>query len=57
MGPLEIALIIVCVLIVGGVVFASIKRKKQGKCSCDCGGDCAHCAKCVEYLKNKNANK
>ena len=57
MGPLEIALIIVCVLIVGGVVFASIKRKKQGKCSCDCGGDCAHCAKCVEYLKNKNTNK
>ena len=46
MGVLEILLIIACAAIVIGVVAASIVKKKQGKCACDCGGDCAHCAAC-----------
>ena len=57
MGPLEIILIIACVGIVGGVIAASIKRKKQGKCSCDCGGDCAHCAACMAAMKKQKEKK
>ena len=54
MGPLEILLIIGSSAIVIGVVISSIIRKKKGKCSCDCGGDCAHCAACsARYSHNK----
>jgi len=53
MGPLEIILIIACAAIVIGVIAKSVVRKKQGKCSCDCGGDCAHCAACMaKHKKN-----
>lgn len=53
MGVLEILLIVACAAIVIGVVVASIVKKKQGKCSCDCGGDCAHCAACRSQINKK----
>lgn len=56
MGPFEIILIIVCVAIVVGVCAASIIRKKKGKSSCDCGGDCSCCSHC-SYGKTANVGK
>ncbi len=41
MTPLEIVVIIMCVLVVGGVAFGAIIRKKKGKSSC--GSGCAGC--------------
>ena len=32
------------VLLFGGLVFKSVRDKKQGKHSCSCGGDCSACA-------------
>ena len=55
MGVLEIILIVACAAIVIGVITASIIKKKQGKCSCDCGGDCAHCAACMAAQKKKQS--
>ena len=57
MGIWEILLIVACAAIVIGVVTASVIRKKQGKCSCDCGGDCAHCAACIAAQKKKQTKK
>ncbi len=53
MGIAEIILIVVCAAIVIGVILTSIIRKKQGKHSCDCGGDCSHCAYCKYEQQNK----
>ena len=47
MGVAEIILIVFCASVVVGVIISSVIRKKQGKCSCDCGGDCSHCHSCV----------
>ena len=44
MQPIEIIVIIACVLIVGGVIGKAIYDKKKGKSSCCC--DCSKCAKC-----------
>ena len=52
MGILEILLIVFCVAVVVSVSVVSIVRKKQGKCSCDCGGDCAHCHACSNSQKS-----
>lgn len=52
MGAPEIILIAVCALIVIGVAAASVIRKKQGKSSCDCGGDCSRCRGCA-YSRNE----
>ena len=41
MQPIEIIVIIACVLIVGGVIVTSIINKKKGKTSCGC--DCSNC--------------
>ena len=49
----EIVLVIACALFVIGVITTSIIRKKQGKCSCDCGGDCSHCKACMYAKTNK----
>ena len=46
MGPIEIILIVVCALVVGGVIINRILMRKQGKCADDCGCDCSHCARC-----------
>lgn len=46
MGPFEIILIIVCAAVVIGVAASRIKKRIQGKPTCDCGecgGNCAHC--------------
>ena len=51
MGVLEILLIVFCAVVVLSVIIASVVRKKQGKCYCDCGGDCAHCA--AKYRTNE----
>ena len=53
MGVWEIVLIVACAAIVIGVAITSIIKKKQGKCSCDCGGDCAHCAACKAAQNKK----
>lgn len=42
MGFLEIAVIVSCCLIVGGVIVKSIFDKKKGKTSCGC--DCSKCS-------------
>ncbi len=49
----EILLIVFCVAIVAGVIISSIVRRKQGKCSGDCGCDCSHCAMCHQAQKNE----
>ncbi len=56
MGLPEILIICACALIVVGVVVARIIRKKKGKCSCDCGGDCCHCQAC-KTIDEKNDHK
>ena len=55
MEPIEIIVIIACVLIVGGVITKSIINKKKGKSSCGC--DCGSCgSNCCAY-KTKTDNK
>lgn len=46
MGLPEILLIIACAAIVIGVITASVVRKKRGKSSCGCGGECTGCCRC-----------
>lgn len=53
MGTGEIILIAACVVIVGAVLGTWIYKKAKGKPTCDCGGDCAHCA----YCKYEQAKK
>ena len=54
MGIWEILLIIACVAVVASVGGTWIYKKIKGKPTCDCGGDCAHCAYCkYEQKKNK----
>lgn len=53
MEPIEIVVIIACVLIVGGVIVTSIINKKRGKTSC-CG-DCSKCKCC--HTDNKDTNR
>ncbi len=50
MTPIEIIVIIACVLIVGGVIAHSIINKKKGKTSCGC--DCSNCSSCKRCDKN-----
>lgn len=54
MQPIEIIVIIASVLIVGGVIIASIINKKKGKTSCGC--DCAHCKGCASKTRKGNNN-
>ena len=53
----EIILIVVCAAVVIGVLISFIIRKKKGKCSCDCGGDCPHCAGCASGRKTDEINR
>jgi len=53
----EILIIVCAVAFVAGVIIASIIRKKQGKHSCDCGGDCCSCAGCAHAQKSQKNNK
>jgi hypothetical protein len=51
MQPIEIIVIIACVLIVGGVTVSSIINKKKGKNGCGC--DCSRCSSCNCSIKPK----
>ena len=53
MGWKEIVLIVACVAVVAAVAITSYIRKKQGKCSGDCGWDCSHCSRCSYANKGK----
>ena len=52
MQPIEVIVIIACVLIVGGVIAMSIINKKKGKTSCGCD-----CSKCSSNCACKTQNK
>lgn len=54
MGVREIILIVVCAAVVIGVSVSAYVRKKQGKSSCDCGGDCSCCGGCSYAKKSKS---
>ena len=58
MEPIEIIVIIACVLIVGGVIAKGIINKKKGKssCGCDCGSCRSNCH-CHDKIDNKVDNK
>lgn len=53
MQPIEIIVIIACVLIVGGVIAKAIIDNKRGKtsCGCDCS-KCSSCQTCKSYNKH-----
>ncbi len=51
MQPIEIIVIIACVLIVGGVIAKAIIDKKKGRNSCGC--NCANCAKSCPHAKKQ----
>ena len=48
MQPIEIIVIVACVLIVGGVAITGIINKFKGKSSCGC-----NCAECKRRCSNK----
>lgn len=50
MGVLEWILVSVVAVAFIAASVVLIIRKKQGKSSCDCGGDCSHCGAC-KYKK------
>lgn len=58
MQLIEIIVIIACVLIVGGVIVASVLNKIKGKssCGCDCSS-CKGCSSCKSVKNNKDTNK
>lgn len=49
----EILLIVLACAFVLGVIVWQIIRKKQGKSSCDCGGNCSACCGC-SYAKKED---
>ena len=56
MTPIEIIVIVACVLIVGGVIAMAIVNKKKGKTSCGC--DCSKCSCCCDKKQdNTSTNK
>ena len=55
MQPIEIIVIIACVLIVGGVIAKVIIDKKKGKTSCGC--DCSCCSNCSSCKVKKEDKK
>lgn len=55
MQPIEIIVIIACVLIVGGVIVRSIINKKKGKTSCGC--DCSNCSGSCSCCSKERTNK
>ena len=56
MTPIEIIVIIGCVLIVGGVITTSIINKKKGKTTCGCCSDCSKCKCCSSKGKDERNN-
>ena len=50
-------LIIACAAIVIGVIAASVVRKKRGKSSCGCGGECSGCCRCSLFDGGKETRK
>ncbi len=58
MQPIEIIVIIACVVIVAGVIAKSIINKKKGKtsCGCDCS-KCSGCSTCKVEPNKEDTNK
>ncbi|MBQ7235682.1 MAG: FeoB-associated Cys-rich membrane protein [Clostridia bacterium] len=58
MQPIEIIVIIACVVIVAGVIVKSIIDKKKGKtsCGCDCS-KCSGCSSCKVRTNKEDTNK
>lgn len=54
MKPIDIIILIVAVVIVGGVIALSVIRKKQGK---SVGCDCASCHKNCLHRQNQEEQK
>ena len=55
MGPIDIAIILFCVAVVGGVIAGKIIAKKKGKSGCGCG--CTDCSKCPSVCQRKEQEK
>lgn len=53
MEPIEIIVLIACIVIVASVIIYSLIRKKQGKCSCGCS-DCPHSSACASKSKGSD---
>lgn len=53
MQPIEIIVIIACVLIVGSVLLAAILRRIRNKKIDDCGSQCVNCPYCSSCSSNK----
>lgn len=49
-----IALVIAALFI--AVIVAEIIKKKKGKPSCSCGGNCGACGLCQSFAKNSDAD-
>ncbi len=49
---LEIAVIVACVLIVGGVIVTSVIKRKKGKTGCSGCGCCGNCSGCKHHEEN-----
>ena len=64
MGPIDILIIILAVLTVGGVVVYTIWKKKNGKGGCGCGcrgcpsaGSCSLASNCPSAKNNTSAEE
>lgn len=44
MGTIIVSALLV--LAIGSVIAAMVRRKKQGKTTCSCGGSCSECKCC-----------
>ncbi len=54
MKPIDVIILVVAVLIVGGVIALSVIRKKQGKSvGCDCSSCSGNCS-CCNAAKKQN---
>lgn len=54
MGFWEIALIVVCAVLVVGVTIAAVVRRAGGKGNCGC--DCSHCSACTHCASAQSDN-
>ena len=55
MKPIEIIVIILCVIFVFSVIIVSIINKKKGKNSC--GYECSNCTRCCSKIYKEKAKK
>lgn len=55
MSPIDILIILGCIALTIGVIFTSIKNKKNGKTSCGC--NCSTCLGCANRQKKEQQVK